>query len=266
MMIRTTTTLLVLALAATCVLAKSDPSAKLTGVHDLSVATFDSVVNGQKSALVEFYAPWCGHCVGLVPEMKKLGEMVANNPKLNSRVTIAKVNADDHRPLGERFAVRGFPTIKWFPRGSAQPIDYSGARTAVAIIAWIQEQLDADAGFARVSELAEIAVKYKDGEITAEKAVAAAKIAAASVADDVKENAALYVKFLEKAAEKGKAYIDTELARLKKMIEGGAKMSAAKMMDFSRKVSVLESFEKQEEVPQSSGMMNMGGEDYDGFE
>jgi protein disulfide-isomerase A6 len=29
----------------------------------------------------------------------------------------AQVNADEHRSLGERFGVGGFPTIKFFPRG-----------------------------------------------------------------------------------------------------------------------------------------------------
>jgi thioredoxin-like negative regulator of GroEL len=30
-----------------------------------------------------------------------------------------KVNADEHRSLGERFGVQGFPTLKWFSRGKA---------------------------------------------------------------------------------------------------------------------------------------------------
>jgi protein disulfide-isomerase A6 len=31
---------------------------------------------------------------------------------------IAKVDADQHKELGGRFEVKGFPTLKWFPKGS----------------------------------------------------------------------------------------------------------------------------------------------------
>ena len=60
----------------------------------------------------------CGHCKRLVPEFKKLGAAVAKDPKLKNRVVVAKVDADKHRELGERFGVRGFPTLKWFSRGN----------------------------------------------------------------------------------------------------------------------------------------------------
>ena len=80
---------------------------------------YDSVVNGGKHVLAEFYAPWCGHCKHLTPEYKKLGAMVAADPKLAGRVVVAKCNADAHRSLGEKFDVKGFPTIKWLPRGKA---------------------------------------------------------------------------------------------------------------------------------------------------
>ena len=79
--------------------------------------SFDKHVNGGKLAIVEFYAPWCGHCKHLTPEYKTLGEAVAGDPALAQRVVVAKVDADQHRPLGERFGVRGFPTIKVFRRG-----------------------------------------------------------------------------------------------------------------------------------------------------
>lgn len=43
------------------------------------------------------------------------------------------VNADDHKELGSRFGVRGFPTIKVFSTNKNQPEAYEGARTAEAI-------------------------------------------------------------------------------------------------------------------------------------
>ena len=117
----------------------------------------------------------CGHCKRLVPEYIALGQKIAADPKLKSRVLIAKVDADAHRELGEpaatrapaswhassancgwlsacralraaaaplarrrhtraaplrprrageKFGVRGFPTIKWFPCGkAADPVE-----------------------------------------------------------------------------------------------------------------------------------------------
>ena len=69
----------------------------------------------------------------LTPELAALGAKVKADARLASRVAIAKVNADEHRSLGERFAVRGFPTLKLFKRGA--PVDasaenYNGPRTA----------------------------------------------------------------------------------------------------------------------------------------
>jgi protein disulfide-isomerase A6 len=52
-------------------------------------------------------------------------------------VVIAKVDADAHRKLGERFDVKGFPTLKWFPKGSTKPEEYNGARDAEGIVAFV---------------------------------------------------------------------------------------------------------------------------------
>ena len=49
-------------------------------------------------------------------------------------VVIAKVDADAHRDLGGKFGVSGFPTIKWFPKGSSEPEDFNGDRSAAGIV------------------------------------------------------------------------------------------------------------------------------------
>ena len=192
---------------------------------------------------MEFYAPWCGHCKALTPAYKELGAAIAKDPKLNARVAIAKANADEHREIGERFEVRGFPTLKWFPRGRpSEPIPYDGPRSAEAMLIWIKKQLDADTAFARVPELAEIAQLFFNGEIDADKALADSKAALEKLADDAKENGALYISYIEKAKAKGgREYIEKELARLQKISNGG-KMSPAKIFEVTRKVSVLDSF------------------------
>ena len=53
---------------------------------------------------------------------------------------IAKVDADAHKSLGEKFGVKGFPTIKWFPKGSTEPSDYEGGRTASDVVEWVNKK------------------------------------------------------------------------------------------------------------------------------
>lgn len=88
----------------------------------------------------EFYAPWCGHCKRLTPEWKALAAAVAKDPQLSSRVVIAKVNADKHSQLGSKFNVQGFPTIKFFGKGMAKPMDYEGGRTADEFLSFLREK------------------------------------------------------------------------------------------------------------------------------
>jgi protein disulfide-isomerase A6 len=111
-------------------------AASAGGVVDLTPENFDSVVDGSKAAFVEFFAPWCGHCKSLAPEYEIVAEAFAKE----SGVVIAKVDADKHRDLGTRFDVHGFPTLKYFPKGSTTPEAYEGGRTADDIVGFINRK------------------------------------------------------------------------------------------------------------------------------
>ncbi len=99
----------------TSIVASADNVVKLTP------ATFDTYVGGDRPALVEFFAPWCGHCKKLAPIYEELGALFAKEP-----VIIASVDADEHKSLGSKFGVTGFPTIKYFPAHSTVAEDYNG--------------------------------------------------------------------------------------------------------------------------------------------
>ena len=67
----------------------------------LDPSNFDEFI-AQELTLVEFYAPWCGHCKSLAPEWAKAA---AKARQLTPPVQLAKVDADKHRDLAERYDV-----------------------------------------------------------------------------------------------------------------------------------------------------------------
>lgn len=97
---------------------------------------FEEVVNRPGvGVLVEFYAPWCGHCKKLEPEYEALGKHYKDNEK----VLIAKMDATENEV--ERVQIQGFPTIKYFPADSEEIIDFDGDRTTEGMKTFIEEQL-----------------------------------------------------------------------------------------------------------------------------
>lgn len=94
---------------------------------------FDSVVmKNDKDTLVEFYAPWCGHCKKLAPVFDELGEKMANED-----VEIVKMDATAN-DVPSIFDVRGFPTLYWVPKNAkTSPVRYEGGRELVDFIKYI---------------------------------------------------------------------------------------------------------------------------------
>jgi len=85
----------------------------------------------KKTVLVAFVAPWCGHCKQLTPIYEQLGEKY----KDNADIVIAKMDATANEL--EDIKVQSFPTIKLFPKDSAEVIDYQGERTVDALMKFI---------------------------------------------------------------------------------------------------------------------------------
>lgn len=84
--------------------------------------------------IVEFYAPWCGHCQNLKPAYEKAAK------NLEGLAKVAAVNCDEdaNKPFCGQMGVQGFPTLKIVrpKKGGGKPVveDYQGQRTASAIV------------------------------------------------------------------------------------------------------------------------------------
>jgi len=105
---------------------------KKDDVELLTEANFDAeVLQSADHWLVEFFAPWCGHCKALAPEWTKAAT------QLKGTVRVGAVDCDVHKALCGKYDVKGFPTIKHFGEDkSGSPKDYQGAREAGPIVAY----------------------------------------------------------------------------------------------------------------------------------
>jgi len=112
---------------------------KSSGVVDLNANNFDNRVKDSEGVwIVEFYAPWCGHCKQLAPEYQKAAKA------LKGIIGVGGVNCDEHKQLCGQFGVQGFPTIKIFGSNKAKPEDYQGQRTAAGIVQAAQKNRSED--------------------------------------------------------------------------------------------------------------------------
>lgn len=105
-------------------------------VEELTEDNFEEEVLGSEDFwLVEFYAPWCGHCQKLTPEWKKAAK------ELEGAARLGAVDCDDagNKGLCSKYDVKGFPTIKVFGEEKDKPSDYQQAREASAIVSFVKE-------------------------------------------------------------------------------------------------------------------------------
>ena len=115
-----------------CGRCKADLPPPSEPVEAPDAASFDALIaTTPVPVLVDFWAPWCGPCRMMAPEIEKAARQMAG------AVLVVKVNTDAVPELGERFGIRSIPTLAVF-RNGREASRVSGTRSASDIEALVE--------------------------------------------------------------------------------------------------------------------------------
>lgn len=104
-------------------------------VMELDADNFEAVVGRFEALMVEFYAPWCGHCQEFDPIYQEAAQTLYDG---NPRYFLAKIDGSRYPEIKERYEVPGFPTLIFFKGGA--PVPYPGERRARALAKWVRKE------------------------------------------------------------------------------------------------------------------------------
>ena len=120
-----------------CAKCKTDLSAPDSPVEVSSARMFDDLVaSASVPVVVDYWAPWCGPCRFVAPELEKIARRQAG------RILVVKVNTDEVVELGSRYGIRSIPTLAVFS-GGREVGRTAGARPADDIEAFVRDALEA---------------------------------------------------------------------------------------------------------------------------
>merc|ERR1719231_208908 len=209
-----------------------------TAVTVLNKDNFDDFATSARFALVEFYAPWCGHCKQLAPTYEKLAKVFEGDQNV---VVIGKVDATEETELAERYNIEGFPTLKFFEIDSSEAEDYEGDRSLEALVDLVNGEAvlhrDTEGG---LKPEASIDKNWSQKIVSdgCESFIQETTGRDDYVSGDRAETLGRYTKICEKILGKGAKYLTTELARVSKMIESDT-VKPMKRTEFQHKKNIL---------------------------
>lgn len=219
---------------------EANPGDHIRGFLELDDLTFDKFVPSAGPALVEFYAPWCGHCRTLAQELSILGSVLGEHKRIN----LVKVNADEHRTLAERFNIEGFPTIKFVDAdGSVEDVD-GRSMEELAEFVWSK--------VGKTTFLPELephvrAFMEEEAESRRREVAERAEAAVEGLGAKEKEYGEVYLKVMKGILKKGDEYLEKERLRIHNMVENEVhSLTEDRIKQFANKIEILEVFAKME--------------------
>jgi thioredoxin 1 len=100
-------------------------------------ANFDAeVLHSEVPVLIDFWAPWCGPCVALMPTIEAIASMY------DGQIKVVKINCDDAKPLADQFGVRGIPHLVFM--NGTEPATVIKGRTKTRLCIELDELIDAE--------------------------------------------------------------------------------------------------------------------------
>lgn len=90
---------------------------KNTDIVHLTTSNFEMILKHEKSAIVMFYANWCGHCKTLKPKYEVARKTMTNK---NIPGMLAALDASKETEIASKYGVKGYPTLKYFELGESK--------------------------------------------------------------------------------------------------------------------------------------------------
>ena len=133
-MMKTAILLLSLLAFSQCAIKKWGLEEEEDGIPILDKDSFEPFIEENPYVFVKFFAPWCGHCRKMAPEFSKLAERMHEE----GGVPIAKLDVTKARSIGNRYDIKGFPTLILFKNGV--PVEYNGSRKQHKMYRWLEKK------------------------------------------------------------------------------------------------------------------------------
>jgi len=220
-------------------------------VVPLVEGNFSSFINSERHSLVEFYAPWCGHCKKLAPIWHEFAFQVSQDPLLSLNVQVGKIDGDSEKELAEKYNIASFPTILHFPKRD-RPSMYEAERTVEAFMKYVA-RLAKPPTMQRIYAFDLLAREfYNAAGDTAkqEEVMGRANRTAQHFGKSQKVAAEMYVKLMERALAKSggaQSYFDEEAERVERLIL--TKLPAEKTRELLLRRALVSSFMTEVAAP-----------------
>jgi len=201
------------------------PKAMTSGVIELDEYTFDKIVDGSRTVLVQFFE----YSWNEVENLEKIGKEFASN----KNVLIAKVNTKNQK-LVEKYAVKETPALFLFTNTDQYEL-YSGNLFAGDIIDFVALSTNSE-----LRELKRIAEGYQQSK-NQEKDAERIKELVSQLPSQYADVGAYYQDTLARVQNQGDTYITNEIARLQKL-SSNKYIKPEKAEEFEKRLRVLNAF------------------------